>query len=254
MSDRLARLTEIGFTRAGCWRLTDRGLSLHLEERFAGVRNVLYSFAVDGALVYVGKTTKPLRERLQGYKSPAKSGKSGGSTNIKNNKNILDSLARGSAVEIFVLHNEFQLERGGFAVNFAVGLEDSLIADLAPPWNGRRSTDHDVPLRAIPPLANVPKSQASLLERASSRVTADDFRNALKKFLGEGFGSSDSYVDINAGQLHRHVGGYPGRNHVMPVCCAVMHSEMNAGDEVIAQPPKGRGASLTIRYRLPRKS
>ena len=31
-----------------------------------------------------------------------------------------------------------------------------------------------------------------------------------------------------------------------------MRSAMRAGDVVIAEPPKGTGASLTIRYRLPR--
>jgi hypothetical protein len=29
-------------------------------------------------------------------------------------------------------------------------------------------------------------------------------------------------VEINAGDLHRRVGGYPGQNHRMPMCCVVM--------------------------------
>jgi hypothetical protein len=31
-----------------------------------------------------------------------------------------------------------------------------------------------------------------------------------------------------------------------------MYEEMRAGDEIVEAPPKGRGATLIIRYRLPR--
>lgn len=254
MPKHLARLKGIGFARAGCWSLVNGRLSLELDPQFVAVFNVLYAFAVDGALVYVGKTNKPLRVRLQRYKTPAKSDKSGASTNIKNHKNILECLSRGSSVEIFVLHHEFQLERGGFAVNFAAGLEDSLIAELAPPWNGRQSAGRDVRSRTKLPVVVASRSRALSSERVKSRVTADEFRKALKKLLDEATGSSNGYLEINAGELHRQVGGYPGKNHVMPTCCAVMRSEMKSGDEIIAQPPRGQGASVTIRFRLPRKS
>lgn len=60
--------------------------------------------------------------------------------------------------------------------------------------------------------------------------------------------SNAGYVDVNAGDIHREVGGYPGTNHRMPVCCSTMRDLMKADDEIIASPPKGNGASLTIRY------
>ncbi len=60
------------------------------------------------------------------------------------------------------------------------------------------------------------------------------------------------YVDINAGEMHRKVGDYPGPDHRMPTCCNVMHKEQTAADKVLSSPPKKRGASLTIRYKLPR--
>lgn len=61
-------------------------------------------------------------------------------------------------------------------------------------------------------------------------------------------------VEINAGELHGRVGDYPGRNHRMPVCCKVMHSAFapDVGDVIVGEPPSGQGASLTIRYVLPR--
>lgn len=57
-----------------------------------------------------------------------------------------------------------------------------------------------------------------------------------------------SYIDVNAGSIHREVGGYPGNGHRMPVCCAVMRRMMNGDDAIIASPPRGNGASLTVRY------
>jgi hypothetical protein len=61
------------------------------------------------------------------------------------------------------------------------------------------------------------------------------------------------HVDINARDLHTSVGGYPGSNNRMPMCCNAMRSIMTEGDIVLTSPPSGQGASLTIRYALPRR-
>jgi hypothetical protein len=39
----------------------------------------------------------------------------------------------------------------------------------------------------------------------------------------------------------------------MPDCCQVMKRLMKAGDSIIKQPKRGQGASLLIRFALPRK-
>jgi hypothetical protein len=61
-------------------------------------------------------------------------------------------------------------------------------------------------------------------------------------------------TEINAGELHSRVADYPGRNHRIPVCCEVMRGAFaaDAGDVILEEPPSGQGASLTIRYVLPR--
>ena len=60
-------------------------------------------------------------------------------------------------------------------------------------------------------------------------------------------------IDVNAGDLHRRLGGYPGPSHRMPVCCDAMYEQQRAGDIVLpGAPPKGKEAALTIRYALPR--
>ena len=80
--------------------------------------------------------------------------------------------------------------------------------------------------------------------------TVSDFRKALKKLLNEEKKKGALYVDVRAANLHRSVGGYPGKENRMPLCCEVMRSMMHPGDEVLREPKKGYGASLTIRYHL----
>lgn len=85
--------------------------------------------------------------------------------------------------------------------------------------------------------------------------TSDEFRSELRARLRAAELRRATFLEVNAGELHRHLGGYPGdagANHQMPSCCGVMHAERRAGDMVLSAPPSGKGASLTIRYRLPR--
>jgi hypothetical protein len=85
--------------------------------------------------------------------------------------------------------------------------------------------------------------------------TTDDFRLSLQAELHEAHQRGAKVVEVNAGKLHRKLGGYPpdqGSHHQMPSCCLAMYDEQRADDEIVYKPPKGKGASLTIRYRLPR--
>jgi 5-methylcytosine-specific restriction protein A len=79
----------------------------------------------------------------------------------------------------------------------------------------------------------------------------EDFENRLRAHLREAKLKGLPYVDAEARWLHRQVGGYPNNgNHRMPICNAVMRNEMKLDDLELAAPPKGRGATLTIRYFL----
>jgi hypothetical protein len=83
--------------------------------------------------------------------------------------------------------------------------------------------------------------------------TTDDFKSELRKQLKAAESRGASSIEINSGILHRVVGDYPDpKRHRMPVCCGAMYAEQGEGDLVLSQPDKGKGASLTIRYRLPR--
>ena len=54
------RLLDIGFEPAGRWTLVDSEFRLELVRHMTR-SNVLYAFVCDGAVVYVGKTTKQPR-------------------------------------------------------------------------------------------------------------------------------------------------------------------------------------------------
>ena len=81
---------------------------------------------------------------------------------------------------------------------------------------------------------------------------AHDFRSELTRRLDRARGVGLAHLDVNAGELHRYVGGYPARHHQMPLCAAVMMVERRPGDEILVSAPPGREEILTIRYRLPR--
>jgi hypothetical protein len=81
---------------------------------------------------------------------------------------------------------------------------------------------------------------------------ADDFRAALQKRLAEAEKNRESHCDVQSGDLHRDVGIYPASNHLMPICCDVMRQAMRGEDWIIREPPKKNGASVVIRYMLPR--
>ena len=70
---------------------------------------------------------------MQGYKSPASNVDRGGSTNIKNNRNIIAALNAGHVVNILAMRSQTPQQYSEFHVNLSGGLEDSLIRTLFPP-------------------------------------------------------------------------------------------------------------------------
>ncbi len=83
-------------------------------------------------------------------------------------------------------------------------------------------------------------------------VSREQFQSELERILQVVQDLGLSFVDVKSGDLHRLVGGYPSDDHRMPICCDVMHHNMRGKDKVLAEPPKGKGATLIIRYQLPR--
>jgi hypothetical protein len=83
-------------------------------------------------------------------------------------------------------------------------------------------------------------------------ATRQDFERELEALFRDSEKREEDCVEITASDLHRRVGGYPGADHRMPICCSAMRAAMVSTDVIVEAPPKGVGASLKIRYDLPR--
>lgn len=78
-----------------------------------------------------------------------------------------------------------------------------------------------------------------------------DFRKELLAQVKRASVQGRPHVEINAGELNRIVSPTETR---LPMACKAMREMMTATDYVVYEPPAGNGASLTINYKLPRKS
>jgi hypothetical protein len=81
-------------------------------------------------------------------------------------------------------------------------------------------------------------------------VSIDHFRQELQAQMGRASKSGASDVLINAPSLYQSVGGYPGSNHAMPLCCDAMEQAMKPGDLLLVE--RSSQAGMTVRYFLPR--
>ena len=106
------------------------------EEQFAALSmapNALYAFVCGQEVMYIGKTARTLKARFMGYRFPGVSQ----TTNIRCNQRIRELIDQGQQVRILVLAPTSSLQWGGFALDLAAGLEDSLIRHFQPSWNGK---------------------------------------------------------------------------------------------------------------------
>jgi voltage-gated potassium channel len=89
-------------------------------------------------------------------------------------------------------------------------------------------------------------------DEAPAALDRGAFDRAIEGHLARAQAQGRPHVEINAGELHRQLGGYPGPSHRMPVACAAMRAATADGDVTVFEPPKGDGAAFTVRFALPR--
>lgn len=82
----------------------------------------------------------------------------------------------------------------------------------------------------------------------AANLSVEDFRREVKRQIDEARNAGGEYVDIISGDVHRELGGYPGPGHCMPSCCKAMYDYKKPNDIIMEAPPKGKGATLKIRY------
>jgi hypothetical protein len=80
-------------------------------------------------------------------------------------------------------------------------------------------------------------------------VSIDHLRRELRAQLARASASGSRDTLIDAGELHRMLGGYPGSDHGMQRCREAMQAEMQSGDVLI----ENDASDLTVRYQLPRE-
>jgi hypothetical protein len=88
--------------------------------------------------------------------------------------------------------------------------------------------------------------------------STDDFRRELAAQMKRAEQQGRPHIEVNAGELHRTLGGYPaqsGKRHSMSCCCNAMRKAFDRRRDVIVyQRSAGASAALTIRYALPRST
>lgn len=159
----LERLLEIGFETCGEWMLDGDDPVIELD-RYGSAANVLYAFASEEELLYVGRSGRSLRLRMDGYQhgGPARSMRE------RNRERIVAMLTVGQPVEVYAMPDPGNLHYGSFRVNLAAGLQHSLIEALKPPWNSGTTRDPK-PRRA--PRQQVRKRRTHLVEDDSNTYT-----------------------------------------------------------------------------------
>lgn len=229
--DRLGQIIEYTYDLANV-RVNAHGSGPFCSFQLPNAATVagVYAVTVRNELVYVGECQN-LSARFgpggYGHIDPRNCHADGQSTNCKVNVRVLQAAKFGFRINVWFLSTDRRFE-----------IESDLIRDLRPPWNPQRATgSRRVSAKDAPPTAG---------------SNAVGFAETLDSAFKRAEGDRRTSVRINAGDLHREVGGYPGPSHKMPVCCRAMRNAMENGDRVIQTPPSGNGASLTIEYRLPR--
>jgi len=132
----LDKLIAAGFVKAGCWSRDSSGkLIADLAVHNTHIR-ALYAFVVDEQVMYVGKTARSLKKRMSNYRNAEGRLNSTQVTNVRNSARIAGALNDGKLVEIYAFAAP-DMSYGGFVLDLAAGLEDSIVLMLDPTWNGR---------------------------------------------------------------------------------------------------------------------
>ena len=69
----MQRLIDIGFEQVGKWYLKDEKIAFDVTS--SRKTNILYAYIIDSEVMYVGVSSRTLKERLSNYKNPEPSQK-----------------------------------------------------------------------------------------------------------------------------------------------------------------------------------
>ncbi|MXP15814.1 hypothetical protein GRI44_13755 [Altererythrobacter confluentis] len=217
--------------RKGWWALD---VASHIDLALSGI----YEWRIGEHSLYVGKS-KRLRQRINEYPN-----------NIR--KMLVGApYRRGKQTAYRNIHHELRRAHDDLmdvTVSILENCETSQLNEREQHWIAVRKSEAE---RGGPRVLNGTSSKPEFKERKDMLIK-EDFETELHARFQRATERGAGSVDINSGELHRSLGGYPSAKHQMPTCCTVMNDACRASDEIVATPPSGKGASLTIRYQLPR--
>ncbi len=123
-------LYVLGFEEVGEW-VFERGALQFSLTQCGHERDLLYAFVVCGEVKYIGKSSRTLEQRLNGYRQPGPTQR----TNLRIRPVIEEQLRQGMRVQILALVQREEILYRSVPLSLAGGLEDALIARFNPPWN-----------------------------------------------------------------------------------------------------------------------
>lgn len=133
-------LLNIGFVDIGRWMPKGDAITYQLDgenasanEALLDSKNALYAFVKGHDVHYIGKTSRSIRKRYVGYCRPGQRQ----ATNRRCHNNIKMAIADDYDIRIFVFVPITHLRYSDFEINLAAGLEDELIRQFNPLWNGK---------------------------------------------------------------------------------------------------------------------
>ena len=131
MESSLDFIVNLGFKKAGKWVLDDNGKTKpdFVEDR----EKFLYAFVVDEIVMYVGATSRALKDRMKEYCGSDPNG-----ANYAMHQSIKSVLEKSKELLIYTMSSENikqNIEGIIDLIDFAAGLEKSIIQKLDPQWN-----------------------------------------------------------------------------------------------------------------------
>lgn len=130
-------LREVGFRDLAQWEINPHNGLLQFRniappelETWGEWNPSLYAHVEQDCVRYIGKTRRPLRDRMDDYRRGL-----GDQTNNRIHNNIRETLGANRVVTILGFNPSHSIQWGRFKINLPAGLEDIMINYFQPEWN-----------------------------------------------------------------------------------------------------------------------
>lgn len=174
-------LIELGFEPLSTWQHAGENLTYDYTSLIPGMkpkldeRNALYAFIQNNEVKYIGRTARSIKKRFVGYCNPGQTR----ATNYRCHTFIKAGLGKQAATDILIFAPPSKLQYGGYQIDLAAGLEETLIVNFNPPWNGGKTrkiteqADIETELEPLSEGGNDPASQSTPVAEVSPPQEAE---------------------------------------------------------------------------------